>query len=100
MLWMLGISKCVDCLRSCAHPMEYNIEKMISIAIDPVYTTTYRKNKRIFARRVRSHSSGRRQLRPLVAACSTAAGGAAGEGVGESRASLRTHPETLLPLVF
>ncbi len=38
--------------------------------------------KRHFARRLWSLPSGSSLLRPPVAACSTAAGGAAGEGAG------------------
>ncbi len=47
--------------------------------------------KRHFARRVRSHPSGSRRLWPPVAACSTAAGGAAGKALGMAPNALK-HP--------
>ncbi len=45
-------------------------------------TGTYRQITRVFACRLRSLPSGSWRLRPPVVACSTAAGGVAGEGPG------------------
>ncbi len=54
-----------------------------------LWVNTYRQIKRHFARRLRSLTSGSWLLWPPVTACSTAAGGAAGEGAGGAGRSRR-----------
>ncbi len=59
------------------------LKKRIPFSVNlSTHTATYKPNKRHFARRLWLLTSGSWRLRPPGTACSTAAGGAAGEGAG------------------